>query len=93
MTILEEAIKVYGKGMQLTVAKEEFAELTKELCKSKRGADNRANIREEMSDCYIMLEQIGIIYNITADEINQVIDEKLDRLEKRLAERRADHGT
>ena len=84
MTILEEAIKVYGKDMQLTVAKEEFAELTKELCKSKRGADNRANIREEMADCYIMLEQLGIIFDIGYDEINQVIDEKLTRLEKRL---------
>jgi NTP pyrophosphatase (non-canonical NTP hydrolase) len=90
MTILEEAIATFGKDMQLTVAVEEFSELIKEICKSKRGANNRANIREEMADCYIMLEQLGIIYNITADEINQVIDEKLTRLDKRLTERNED---
>ena len=88
MTILEKAIETYGKDMQLTVAVEEFSELIKEICKSKRGRDNRNNIIEEIADCYIMLEQLGIIFGIEDTEINQVIDEKLTRLEKRLAEKR-----
>ena len=87
MTILEEAIATFGKDMQLTVAVEEFSELIKEICKSKRGRDNRNNIIEEIADCYIMLEQLGIIFGIDSNDINQVIDEKLTRLEKRLTER------
>ena len=72
----------------MTVAVEEFSELIKEICKSKRGRDNRNSIIEEIADCYIMLEQLGIIFGIEDTEINQVIDEKLTRLEKRLAEKR-----
>lgn len=84
MTILEEAIATFGKDMQLTVAVEEFSELIKEICKSKRGRDNRNNIIEELADCYIMLEQVGIIFGIDSNDINQVIDEKLTRLESRI---------
>ena len=87
MTTLERAIETYGKDMQLTVAIEELSELIKEICKNKRGADNRDNIIEEMADCYIMLEQLEIIFEISAEEINDTIVDKLNRLEKRLAER------
>ena len=87
MTTLEKAIETYGKDMQLNVAVEELSELIKEICKNKRGADNRNNIIEEMADCYIMLEQIAIIFKIRNYQINAVIDTKLDRLERRLAER------
>ncbi len=87
MTTLERAIETYGKDMQLTVAVEELSELIKEICKNKRGADNRANIIDEMADCYIMLEQLEIIFDISAEEINDAIVYKLNRLEKRLAER------
>ena len=90
MTTLEKAIEVYGKDMQLTVAVEEFSELTKELCKHKRGANNIDNIVEEMADCYIMLEQLKIIFglnNLDIDVIQYAMKKKLDRLEKRLAER------
>lgn len=37
--------------MQLNIAIEEFAELTKEICKHKRGADNTESIVEEIADC------------------------------------------
>ena len=86
MTTLEKAIETYGKDMQLTVAIEEFSELTKEICKSKRGADNIDNIIEELADCYIMLSQVRIIYGITDDELWAKRVEKLKRLEKRLEE-------
>ena len=84
MTTLERAIETYGKDMQLTVAVEEFSELIKEICKSKRGADNREAIIEELADCYIMLSQVRIIYGITDDELWAKRVEKLKRLEKRL---------
>lgn len=86
MTTLEKAIETYGKDMQLNVAIEELSELIKEICKSKRGSDNRDNIIEEMADCYIMLDQLTIIFGIKASEIIAMTDKKLARLENRLAE-------
>jgi NTP pyrophosphatase (non-canonical NTP hydrolase) len=86
MTTIEKAISKYGADAQLNVAIEEFAELTKEICKHKRYADNRANIIEEMADCYIMLDQLSIIFGITFSEIDKVKDKKIARLEMRLAE-------
>ena len=87
MTTLERAIETYGKDMQLTVAVEEFSELIKEICKHKRGADNIDNIVEEMADCYIMLEQMEIIFGIDNRDIGMFKYDKLCRLEKRLEER------
>lgn len=85
MTLLETAIKTYGKDMQLNVAIEEFSELIKEICKNKRGRENLDSIIEEMADCYIMLEQLLLIFGIENDEINRVLSAKLDRLAVRLA--------
>ena len=87
MKILEKAIETYGKDMQLNVAIEELSELIKEICKSKRGADNRDNIIEEMADCEIMFEQLQIIFDISGEEIGDTIIEKLDRLERRIEEK------
>lgn len=87
MTTLERAIETYGKDMQLNVAIEELSELIKEICKNKRGSDNRDSIIEEMADCYIMLDQLEKIFGITLSEINDAIDKKITRLEKRLDER------
>ena len=87
MKTLEKAIATYGKDMQLNVAIEEFSELIKEICKSKRGADNKKAIIEELADCYIMMEQIQIIFDIQNHAINEVVDYKITRLENRLAER------
>ena len=92
MTTLERAIETYGKDMQLTVAVEELSELVKEICKNKRGTDNYDNIVEEIADCYIMLDQLILIFGIRSVEIKRVIDEKLARLEERLAER-SQNGT
>lgn len=86
MTTLERAIETYGKDMQLTVAVEELSELIKELCKHKRGSENREAIIEELADCYIMMEQIEIIFNIRNAEIACKVIEKTERLEKRLEE-------
>lgn len=87
MSTLEKAVATYGKEMQLTVACEELSELIKEICKNIRGSDNVKSITKEMADCYIMLRQLEIIFGIKMSDINVFIDEKLARLEKRMAER------
>lgn len=81
-SILKQAIKTFGKDNQLTVAIEELSELTKEICKFKRGADNRAEIIEEMADCIIMLQQLMFIFGIEAEEIENVKKQKINRLQK-----------
>jgi NTP pyrophosphatase (non-canonical NTP hydrolase) len=92
MTTLEKAIATYGVDMQLTVAVEEFSELIKEICKCKRGNDNIDGITEEMADCYIMLKQLEIIFDIDTEDIRHIINNKIDRLERRL-EKESGDGT
>jgi NTP pyrophosphatase (non-canonical NTP hydrolase) len=91
MTTLEKAIETYGKDMQLNVAIEELSELIKEICKHKRGSENRDAIIEEMADVNIMLSQLQIIFNIRTGEIASKVIEKMERLEKRLE--RSENGT
>lgn len=83
-SVLKKAIETYGADMQLNVAIEEFAELTKEICKHKRGADNIKAIVEEMADCYIMLEQMQMIFGLGSTVIADAINKKVERLIKRL---------
>ena len=87
MTTLEKAVEAYGKDMQLNVAVEKLSELIKEICKNKRGKDNLHNIIEELADCYIMMSQIEIIFDIKPIQISAWIDEKLVWLEEGIAER------
>lgn len=82
--VLKKAIETYGVDMQLNVAIEEFSELTKEICKYKRGADNRSEILEEMADCYIMLEQMQLMFNLNFRAIASMMNEKVERLRTRL---------
>ena len=86
MTTLEKAIETYGKDMQLNVAIEELSELIKEICKNKRGRDNIDNIIEEMADCYIMLQQLMIIFGIDYEYLNGIIEFKIERLERMIEE-------
>jgi len=93
--ILEQAIAHYGRSTQMLMAIEEMAELTKALCKHFRATDNDTysltvkNIREEMADVRIMLEQLEIMFGTVYDEEA----EKLYRLAKRLEASREKGGT
>lgn len=78
------AIEKYGVDSQLNIAIEEMSELIKEICKNKRGNENKKEIVEEIADVYIMLEQLRFIFNINDDEIISMKDKKIKRLEMRL---------
>lgn len=82
---LKQAIDFYGEDAQLNVAIEEFAELTKEICKYKRYKGNIDAIIEEMADCYIMLEQMQMIFGIGSTVLGDAMHKKIERLEKRMA--------
>lgn len=82
---LDDAVFRYGPDLQLQVAIEEMAELTKEICKYKRGNNNRAQIAEEMADVYIMLCQMRIIFK-NENDIETQIRQKILRLQERMEE-------
>ena len=80
---LAEAIARYGEHLQLVVAMEEMAELTKALSKHIRGADNRKDVAEEIADVEIMLAQIKMMLDIGPD-VRIFRMAKIQRLQKRL---------
>ena len=74
----------------LTIAIEELAELTQVICKLKRLTNKEKTIRkepkqifedlkEELSDVYLLLEQIKILASINEYEIERIISEKIKR--------------
>ena len=75
------------KDKQLIVAIEELSELQKELCKTLRGNINKENIIEELADVYIMLDQVKIYFSITSNEVEEMIDKKIERTKERLLNR------
>lgn len=85
--VLKQAIETYGAEAQLNVAIEEFAELTKEICKHKRYANNKEAIIEEMADCYIMLEQMQMIFGVESIVVFDVMKKNVERLKHRLEEK------
>ena len=78
---LINAIKRYGVESQMMMAIEEMAELQKEVCNFLRARDN--NIAEEMADVYIMLWQMQHMMFI-GEEVQLMIDQKVERLKERL---------
>lgn len=86
--ILESAIKTWGEEAQIVVAIEEMSELTKALSKylryyvAEQGDHGQivADIREEMADVGIMLNQLCLIFGDPTEE--EIL--KLLRLEQRI---------
>jgi NTP pyrophosphatase (non-canonical NTP hydrolase) len=68
---------------QMIIAVEELSELQKEVCKKLRKpySSNDALI-EELADVYIMLNQIRMYYDVDINDVNYVIDKKIERTKK-----------
>lgn len=71
---------------QLDIAIEEMSELTKELCKFKRGRTNIEEIKEETADVLLMLKQIMFYFNFNKKEIDDIIKKKIERTIERMDE-------
>lgn len=81
------ALKRFGIEAQLTIAVEEMAELTHAICKMKRYPKAKMHldhVKEELADCSIILSQL--ITHFGADEIERIVEYKLDRLKKTIEE-------
>lgn len=82
--IMHKAIEKYGTDKQVLKTIEEMSELTKELCKRDGSEESFDRILEEMVDVQIMLNELFIMFNYGAKEVNQWEEKKLKRLSVRV---------
>lgn len=78
------AIEKWGIDAQACMAIEEMSELTKEICKVRRGKNDLDALADEIADVTIILEQLRIMFNLN-DLVCQHMDTKITRLKSRLA--------
>ena len=87
---ISQLIKINTTPNILTIAIEELSELSQVICKLKRWTNHDKTLRkdvtqifgelkEELSDVYLLLEQLKIIANINDYEIERRISEKIKR--------------
>ena len=87
---IEQLIKINTLQNILTITIEELAELTQVICKLKRLANQDKTLRkeekqiygelkEELADVYLLLEQIKILTQTNDYEIERRISEKIKR--------------
>jgi len=81
--IYQKALEKWGPEKQTNMAIEEMSELTKELCKSLRGWDNKEHIAEEIADVEITLGQMKLLHHCHA-LVDDYKSAKLLRLEFKL---------
>lgn len=84
--ICAEAVDVYGIEAQIWMAIEEMAELSNAIAKHRRDRVTREDVCEEIADVAIMMIQLAAIFG--PDEVNDYLEQKIDRLDKRLAKHR-----
>lgn len=92
--LCRRAVQKWGAANQLDMAVEEAAEFIVEVQHYKRERDNRAKLVEEIADLEIMLEQVRVIldasandageYGMAGAEIAAAKSAKLERLAGRL---------
>lgn len=81
--VYHEAIWKFGVDLQTMMAVEEMSELTKEICKIKRGKMDLDSLADEIADVTIMLEQLREIYGLN-DAVCDHMDAKILRLQRRV---------
>lgn len=83
--ICRRALEAIGAQAQVMMVIEEMSELTKELCKHRRGRDNVKAIAEEIADVEIMLRQMVMLFDC-AGQVETFRRYKLERLAERMKE-------
>ena len=81
--VYQAALRKWGTDLQTMMAVEEMSELTKEICKIKRGKMDLDALADEIADVTIMLEQLREIYGLN-DAVCDHIDAKILRLQSRV---------
>lgn len=81
--VYQAALRKWGVDLQTMMAVEEMSELTKEICKIKRGKMDMDALADEIADVTIMLEQLREIYGLN-DAVCDHMDAKILRLQSRV---------
>ena len=81
--VYQSALRKWGVDLQTMMAVEEMSELTKEICKIKRGKIDLDALADEIADVTIMLEQLREIYGLN-DAVCDHMDAKILRLQSRV---------
>lgn len=81
--VYQAALRKWGVDLQTMMAVEEMSELTKEICKIKRGKIDLDALADEIADVTIMLEQLRMIYGLN-DAVCDHMDAKILRLQSRV---------
>lgn len=90
--VLKKALDKYGENQQLIICAEECAELIQAISKLTRYKTPekhyymRKNLIEEMSDVIISLEYLRLVENVSLNELENVIEQKINRLDKNMKE-------
>ena len=89
--LIIEISEFYGFDAQSRQCIEEMAELTQAINKAWRMGNDfdnllvqKRNIKEEIADVYIMLEQMKYLLNIYEDDIETIINRKILRQLERI---------
>lgn len=88
---IKKIADAYGYDAQSRQLIEEMAELTQAINKAWRMGNDfdnllvqKRNIKEEIADVTIMIEQIKYLLSISDTEIDQIIEQKLNRQLERI---------
>jgi NTP pyrophosphatase (non-canonical NTP hydrolase) len=85
--IYKRAHEKAGLQFQANIFIEEAAELVQALMKNiNRGKDNLDNLKEEIADVLVGVEQIVVSYGFDIAQIEAIRDAKLERIEGKLQE-------
>lgn len=84
-------LKKMGEDFEIDVAVEEMSELIKELLKYKRSkvldrekqAASRDHVVEEIGDVMFMMEYLKVIFSISEQEIQSIVEQKAKRTRRR----------
>lgn len=84
--VLDEVIDNYGAEMQMMMLCEECGELIQASSKMIRGVTPKriANLKEEIADVLVMIEQAMIIFDIEDEDIVAQMMKKIERTRRRI---------
>ena len=85
--LYERNIKYHGIEQETTIAMEECSELIKAISKCKRYGcvdKYRDNLIEEIADVLIVINELQLIYDISNDDIENIKNTKMDRMDYRI---------
>ena len=80
----KKAVHKYGTEAQLIKCVEELAELQKELCMLCNCHGDIENVKDELADVLIMVDQVVHIIGIDKKKLKEHMDYKIERLKQRL---------